>query len=262
MPEPHNLYKEASNGMKGVIIFDLDGTLAPSKSHIDPEMGELLEKLLEKRKVVVISGGRWRQFNEQLLNHLKIPSEKLLNLFLQPTGGASMYRFEDGEVKEVYADILSHEERARIMEAFDYALPKAGYLAPEIHFGEIIEDRQSEITFSALGQKAPLDQKEKWDPDHKKRLEIVKYLKEKIPEFEVHIGGTTSIDVLRKGEDKAYGINKVAERLGIPIQNMLFIGDALYPNGNDEPAKKTGIECVEVRDVEETKKVIREIIAS
>ncbi|MEK7194156.1 MAG: HAD-IIB family hydrolase [Patescibacteria group bacterium] len=248
--------------MREVIIFDLDGTLAPSKSHIDAEMEALLEKLLDKMKVVVISGGRWRQFKEQLLNYLKLPSEKLNSLFLQPTGGSSMYRFDNGEVREMYADILSRDERNKIMEAFNYALPKAGYVTPQIHFGEIIEDRQSEITFSALGQKAPLDQKERWDPDHKKRLEIVKYLKEKIPEFEVHIGGTTSIDVLKKGEDKAFGINKVVERLGISIQNMLFIGDALYPGGNDEPAKKTGIECIEVKNVEETKRMIREIIAS
>ena len=42
--------------MKRLIVFDLDGTLAPSKSSLDAEMAALLNKLLGFIKVAVISG--------------------------------------------------------------------------------------------------------------------------------------------------------------------------------------------------------------
>ena len=246
--------------MKKLIVFDLDGTLAPSKGSIDEEMHKLLEELLERHKVLIISGGRWRQFKDQLIDHLHLTPHTLTNLIVAPAGGSSMYRFEDGEIHEMYADVLSKEEKGKIGAAFDYALPKAGYVEPEHPYGDIIEDRQSQITFSALGQKAPLQEKERWDPDHKKREQIVKYMMEKIPEFEIRIGGTTSIDVTKKGEDKSFGIRQASFRLGIPISDILFVGDALFPGGNDAPARTTGAECIQVSGPEETKKVIREII--
>lgn len=244
---------------KEVVIFDLDGTLALSKSAIDEEMHVLLEKLLEKHKVVVMSGGRWQQFEKQLLQMLKLSDERLSNLFISPGSGSGLYRFVQGEVHEMYADYLSKEEKQRIREAFDYALKEAGYAVTKT-FGEIIEDRGTQITFSGLGQEAPLSLKEEWDPDHSKRRKIVDYLIEKIPDFEIHIGGTTSIDITKKGEGKDFGIRQISERLGIAIEKMVYIGDALFPGGNDEPAKKTGIESIQVKDPDETKKVIREII--
>ncbi|KND48769.1 MAG: phosphomannomutase [Parcubacteria bacterium C7867-005] len=243
-----------------VVVFDLDGTLAVSKQAIDKEMEKLIEDLLEKKKVAIISGGRWRQFKEQLLNHLNLSSHNLSNLFIAPGGGTSMYRFIEGEIHEMYADLLTKEEKEKVFSAFEYALDKAEFIKPERLYGDMLEDRQSEITFSALGQKAPIEEKSKWDPDHKKRLEIMKFLSEKIPEFEIHAGGTTSIDVVKKGEDKAYGIRQISERLGIPISEMVYVGDALYEGGNDEAAKKTGILCVPVVDPEETKSIIRSLL--
>lgn len=245
---------------KRLIIFDLDGTLALSKSAIDEEMRGLLTKLLEEKKVLVMSGGRWNQFEKQLLGHLNLDSAHLASLFISPGSGSSMYRFEGGEIHEMYADILTRDERQSIMDAFDYALPKAGFVPSEHQYGKLIEDRQSQVTFSALGQEAPLAEKETWDPDHAKREKIVAYLREKIPDLEIHMGGTTSIDITKPGEGKDFGIKQASERLGIPVSDMLYIGDALYPGGNDEPAKKSGVDTIQVKDVEETKKVISEII--
>jgi len=242
---------------KKLIIFDLDGTLAPSKSSIDEEMHILLERLLEMKKVLVISGGRWSQFKYQLLDHLHLTPEGLSNLFLSIGGGSSMYRFTGGEIHEMYADILNKDEKEKIYKAYEYALPAFGFVPHEHNHGKLIEDRQSEITFSALGQEAPLEEKKLWDPDHKKRIEIMKYLKEKIPEFEIRSGGTTSIDITKKNKDKAYGVEQASERLGISIEKILFVGDALYPEGNDYPATKTGVECIAVSDPEETKKLIK-----
>ena len=128
-------------------------------------------------------------------------------------------------------------------------------------WGEQIDDRDSQITFSALGQHAPLDAKKAWDPDRKKRVKLEQLIRKAIPEFSVNIGGTTSIDITREGIDKAYGIRKLRDRLKIPVSDMLFVGDALYEGGNDYPARASGAECIQVRDPEETKKIIATIIA-
>ncbi|MGB3922052.1 MAG: HAD-IIB family hydrolase [Minisyncoccia bacterium] len=242
------------------MIFDLDGTLAPSKSPMEPDMTRLLAKLLEKTGVVVISGGSWSQFEKQFLASANFSSGQLERLFLAPTSGASFFRFANGKWHRVYAEVLSREEKKRIFEAFDYALPKGGYVPPKNPHGELIEDRVTQVSFSALGQQAPLALKEKWDPDKKRRLKIVPFLKEKLPDLEVRIGGTTTIDITKKGIDKAYGIQKISEELGLSIDRMLFVGDALFEGGNDEAAKKTGIDCRAVRDTADTKQLIRELI--
>src|SRR5579872_1413345 len=163
--------------MKEATIFDLDGTLAESKSAIDGEMATLIEKLLEKKKVLVMSGGQWRQFQKQFLSHLKLSSDKLSNLFISPGSGSGLYRFENGEIREMYADNLSQVEKKKIFDAFHYALEKIPFHLPTQTYGERIEDRHTEITFSALGQDAPLSEKEKWDKDHQKREKIVELLK-------------------------------------------------------------------------------------
>ena len=128
-------------------------------------------------------------------------------------------------------------------------------------WGEQIEDRDSQITLSALGQQAPLEEKKAWDPDFAKRKRMKTVLDELIPEFSVRLGGATSVDVTKPGIDKAYGIRKLRDILGIEIEDMLFVGDALFPGGNDYPAKEAGVVCVQVRDPEETKRVIETVVA-
>ena len=128
-------------------------------------------------------------------------------------------------------------------------------------WGELIEDRGSQITFSALGQQAPLDEKKKWDPDFAKRKQMKAFLDKSIPEFSVRLGGTTSVDVTKQGIDKAYGIRKLRDILGVAISEMIFIGDALFPGGNDYPAKEAGVVSIQVKGPHETKRVIEAIIA-
>lgn len=244
--------------MKSLIIFDLDGTLAESKSPLDPEMGALLGLLLGVVKAAVISGGSWTQFEKQVLSNL--PHDKSLsNLSMLPVSGTKFYRY-DGTWKELYSEEFNAQEKSKVTSALNSALNSSGFKA-EKHWGELIEDRGSQITFSALGQDAPLDEKKKWDPDFAKRKKIKAILERSIPEFSVQLGGTTSIDITRPGINKAYGIRKLRDTLGIAIQDMLFIGDEVFPGGNDYPAKEAGVACIKVRDPDETKRVIETIIA-
>lgn len=244
---------------KKLVVFDLDGTLTLSKQPMDSEMSNILVELLRKKLVAVIGGGSCKQFQNQFLPSLNCPKELLQKLFLFPTCSTSFYRYEGNGWRNVYTENLKTEDKKKILEAFKKALDQYGY-KPEKLYGEIIEDRETQITFSALGQEALLELKEKWDPDRKKRIEIKAILDKLIPEFEVRIGGTTSIDVTRKGIDKAYGIKKIQKIFGFSISEILFIGDALYKGGNDYPVKEAGVESVQVSGPKDCKKVIKDIV--
>ncbi len=240
---------------KDLIIFDLDGTLTPAKSTMRADMGALLSRLLAQKKVAVISGGTYNQFQTEFLASLPNGVEGFAGLYLLPTSGTRLFVWK-GAWTEEYAENLFPNEKTAVMNAFHAALSAAGYQTPVKAYGPIIEDRGSQITFSALGQSAPLGEKLLWDPKHEKRGAIADILKEKIPQFDVRIGGTTSIDVTRRGVNKAYGIHKLEQYLKIPISRMLFVGDALFYGGNDYPAKTTGVDCISVAGPEETKKLI------
>jgi HAD superfamily hydrolase (TIGR01484 family) len=244
--------------MKKLIVFDLDGTLAESKSPIDADISRLLHDLLGIVKVAVISGGGWPQFEKQLISNLP-PDERLVNLSLLPTCGTQFFQYKE-DWKQIYSEDLTAHEKGKIVSSLEKAVEAAGFKAEKV-WGEVIENRGSQITFSALGQQAPLEEKQKWDSGFTKRKKIKAILDTLIPEFSVRMGGATSIDVTKPGIDKAYGIRKLRDILGISLKEMLFIGDALFAGGNDYPVEEAGVVSICVRGPHETKRVIQAIIA-
>jgi hypothetical protein len=244
--------------MKKLIVFDLDGTLAPSKSSLAPQTAALLRDLLGIMKVAVISGGTWAQFEKQLLSDL--PKDSLLaNLSLLPTCGTKFFQY-NGAWTEHYSEDLTAEQKKKIIDSLDKAAREAGYYANKV-WGKVIEDRGSQVTFSALGQQAPLAEKEEWDADFAKRKKIIAILETLIPEFSIRMGGTTSIDVTRPGIDKAYGIGKLRDTLHLPVKEMIYIGDALFPGGNDYPVEAAGVVSISVKGPDDTNLVIETILA-
>lgn len=241
-----------------LIVYDLDGTLAESKSSLDPKMSALLHDLLGVVKVAIISGGNWPQFEEQVLSQ-RPHDERLVNLSILPTCGTKFFRY-NAEWKKLYSEDFTADEKEKIVSSLEKAVGQAGFKAAKV-WGEVIEDRGSQITFSALGQQAPLEEKEKWDPDYSKRKKIKAILDSLIPEFSIRMGGATSIDVTKPGIDKAYGIRKLRDILGISLKEMIFIGDALFAGGNDYPAEQAGVVSIPVRGPNETKPVTEAIIA-
>jgi phosphomannomutase len=241
-----------------LIVYDLDGTLAESKSSLDAKMGALLHDLLGVVKVAIISGGTWGQFETQVLS--KLPQGgRLVNLSILPTCGTKFFQY-NGDWKNLYSEDLTADEKSKIVSSLNKAAGQAGFEAAKV-WGEVIEDRGSQITFSALGQQAPLEEKDKWDPDYAKRKKIKAIVDTLIPEFSVRMGGATSIDVTKSGIDKAYGVRKLRDILGISLKEMIFIGDALFPGGNDYPAEQAGVVSILVRGPNVTKPVTEAIIA-
>lgn len=242
--------------MKKLIVYDLDGTLAESKSALDTQMAGLLYDLLGVVKVAVISGGDWPQFEGQLLANLP-QDERLRNLSLLPTCGTKFFRYS-GSWEKLYSEDFTAGQSAKIIDSLKRAVAEAGFTEKKV-WGDVIEDRGSQITFSALGQQAPLEEKDKWDPDYAKRKKIKGILDPRIPDFSVCMGGATSIDITKPGIDKAYGIRKLRDLLGISIEEMVYIGDAIFKGGNDYPAKQAGVVCIPVHGPSETKPVTEAI---
>jgi phosphomannomutase len=239
--------------MKKLLAFDLDDTLAITKSPIEDRMVEVLSEILEHFDVCVISGGVFYQFELQIINRLHVSPSKLSRLHLMPTCGTRYYRFDavSEEWKLQYAEDLDNEQKTKIKEVLEASAKQLGYWE-ENPSGEIIEDRESQITYSALGQKATPESKYAWDPDGSKKLEIRNLAAKSLPDLEVRAGGTTSIDVTRVGIDKAYGMQKLIEELDIIKDDILFFGDKLGEGGNDYPVKAMGIDSMEVSHWEDT----------
>jgi phosphomannomutase len=239
--------------MKKLVAFDLDGTLALSKQPLDDDMAERIADLLDVCLVDIISGGDWPQFEKQVVSRLP-ERAKLANLFIQPTTGTKLYRWS-GEWKPVYAELFSADERHQIETALDDAV-KAEGLDEGQTWGDRIEDRGSQITFSGLGQEAPLIAKNNWDADRSKREALQKRLRQALSDLSINIGGSTSIDITRKGVDKQYGLTKLLPVAGVGKAEVLFVGDAIFPGGNDYPAKEMGLDTIKVDEIEQTRLVI------
>jgi phosphomannomutase len=239
-----------------VLAFDLDDTLAVSKSRIDEQMAQLLARLLGEVDVCIISGGRFEQFDTQVLRHLRLAEAARSRLHLMPTCGTRYYRWIDGGWGMVYAEDLSQPDKDRIIAALTQGAKDLGLWEPE-PWGEIIEDRGSQITFSALGQSAPAARKYEWDPDGGKKERLRAYVAQRLPDLEVRGGGSTSIDVTRKGIDKAYGMRRLIDFLDLSLDQVLFIGDRLDEGGNDYPVKAMGIETIAVSRWQDTADLVR-----
>jgi hypothetical protein len=258
------------NGLskKSLIVFDLDGTLAPSKSPLEPDMARALVELLKKKKVAVIGGGSYDQFKRQFLAPFKCPPALLKNLFIFPTTSMAFYRYNNGW-KQVYRKVLKENEKKKIRKAFKEVYAMVGYVHPKKVWGKVIEDRATQMSFSPLGQrvvdelgsKKGIALKEKWRKENDPlRLKMTRLLGEKLKGFEVRAGGITTVDVTRKGIDKAYGVRQIEKMVKVRIKDMVFIGDALYPGGNDAAAKKTGVQTISTSGPKETISIIKKIL--
>lgn len=254
--------------MKKVIAFDLDGTLAPSKSPLPDRMGTAVSRLLEHFEVCVISGGKFEQFQKQLLNGLHTGPANLERLHIMPTCGTRYMRYAavKGEWQKIYAEDFNEAEKKEIIAVLGKVTKDLGYVEKET-YGEIIEDRGSQVSWSAYGQdlvdvlgEEGVRRKEAWDPDNRKKLQIRDAAAELLPDFEVRAGGLTTIDITKPGIDKAYGMQKLMDMLGIGKEDILFLGDRLGEGGNDYPVKEFGIDCLEVSRWEDTALVVEGIL--
>ena len=251
--------------MKKVLAFDIDQTLNVAKTPITDDIAQLLIKCLDHFEICPISGQKFDQFLIQIANRLidrGATTAQLQHLHLFVAQGTQYYRYEGTDWQQVYNYPLTDDEVQKITNAIESAARELGYWEEDrLQQGdEIIENRLSQVTFSALGQKAKTEDKYAWDPDCKKREKIVEKAKERAPEFDYEIGGTTSINAFTPGMNKKFGMTHLLEELKVKKEDILYFGDMTQPGGNDYPVKEMGIDTITVRSHEDTAYALRGIL--
>ena len=241
-----------------LVAFDLDGTLAPSKGPISSKMASSLKELLDFSPVCIITGGTKEQILSQVVSHLP-NNANLRNLHLMPTSGSQYFTWGLGRWREIYSESFTEGQVKMILNSVEVAVEILGYW-PEKFYGEVIQNRGSQITFSALGQDAPRRLKEKWDPTGEKRERLRSSVSALLPDYDVRSGGSTSIDVTRAGVDKGYGMSELSKRTGINCSEMLYVGDRLDVGGNDYSVIRTGAIVEAVSDPKQTLKIINMLV--
>ena len=175
-----------------LVAFDLDDTLAASKSAIEPRIAALLLALAERVEVAIISGGNEEQFRTQVVSRLgDAGAATLQRIHLLPTCGTRYLRHDGNGFAVVYARDLSTEQKDAALASLEEEARRLGLWESET-WGPILEDRGSQITFSALGQRAPHDAKKAWDPDGSRRAALRDAVALRVPDLEVRSGGSTS----------------------------------------------------------------------
>lgn len=244
------------------VIFDLDETLAISFQAPKPSMLERLSRLQKLLPVAIMSGAGFDRIQRDVVAHL---SEVTPNLALFPNSSSQCFMYtsttDGGAWKQVYSNLMNADERAKIKEVLHRALSEFEELSSAPVYGERIVDRESQIAFTAVGQEAPADVKAAWDPTAEKRLRVARALRDRLPEFDILIGGASTIDFTRKDTNKSYGVRWYADYLKTTPEKLLYIGDALYPGGNDEVVLVTGIAARAVANPDDTERAIDELLA-
>lgn len=152
-----------------LIGFDLDNTLARSKKPMKADMAECFSALTSLIDVAVITGGKYSLLQSQVVDRLSDHADKS-KLHLMPTSGTRYYRWDGQRWGKVFSHDLSDEDRAKAKESLERNAREQGIWATHV-WGERIEDRGSQITFSALGQLAPVEARRLGTPPTRRRTD-------------------------------------------------------------------------------------------
>lgn len=241
-----------------VLAFDLDNTLACSRQPMSEAMAARIAALSTVVDLAIVTGGRYELVVSQILSMLGDDAD-LSRLHLMPTSGTRYYRWDGAAWVCVYARELSEDDKRLAFDSLRRHAEEQGAWASQV-WGARFEDRGSQLTFSALGQQAPLDAKEQWDPDDTRKRRLAAAVAADLPHLLVRPGGYTSIDVSAPGTDKAYAVRELAAMLGTTTDRIVFVGDRMSPGGNDYPAAQAGAIALRVSGPDDTLRLCDELL--
>lgn len=207
------------------IFFDVDQTLTRSRSLIESDMKVALSALATAKDVITVSGATAEQTLKQ------ITPDFLGKIYMLTQNGN--YAKSKGQ-SELWRNELSSAQKQEIANHIASIRNKYRDIFSETDEADLVQDRGCQISFSLLGHNANLEKKEKFDPKGDRRAEILTDIPFASKNLEVKIGGTTCFDYFERGKNKGHNVRRLINTLGWNIADALYIGDALYPGGNDE----------------------------
>jgi phosphomannomutase len=216
------------------LFFDMDGTVTPSRSKIDPKMKNLLAEL--PAAVAVISGSH----NEQM--HFQIDGLPVIRM------GQNGNHVIHPELGELWNEPLTEAQKTEIMAHAQKVWDACTHEVPDKE--DLFEDRGAQISLSLYGHHADPATKKAFDGDFKKRKRLLEQFPFESEDLEVKLGGSTCLDYFPKGKNKGYNIARLITQLNWNKDECIFFGDALFPGGNDETVVGV-IETVQVDSPED-----------
>lgn len=225
------------------LFFDMDMTIAPSRQPILEEMYELLTSL--SQDITIVSGSTVEQ--------IKFQSNKIPANYLGVNGNHAVDIYNDelwlnpDLTAEHKTEIQSHIQQ--IIDILDHDLN---------HEWEPIHDRGAQMTFSPLGNIAPVELKKEYDPNRTKREDWLMKIPFQSKDLIVKIGGSTSLDYIHKDAHKGANVQKLIDHMQWNPDECVYFGDGLYPGGNDEAVIGV-IDTILVKDHFDTYERLREM---
>ena len=200
-----------------IYLFDIDGTLTPSRLRIDPEFEQFFLEWMKDKDVIFVTGSDKDKTIEQVGEKIWTNASRVY----QSCGNAV---YQGGQLIHKNQFDLNPELKKLLLEFVKWSD------CPE-QFDNHIEERIGLINFSTVGRSCPQEARDEyydWDCRNKERETFCKIIEERFPELEATVGGQISIDIYPKGQNKAQVLDDL-------IGPITFFGDKCEPGGNDYP---------------------------
>ena len=229
-------------------IFDVDGTLTPSRQQIDGEFAVFFSNFCAENDVYLVTGSDKEKTIEQI-------GEEIYSL------AKRVYNCSGSDVWEGETHIRTNS----------WTLPKdteewlAGFLKESkfmLRTGLHFEHRTGMCNFSIVGRNATLGERKlysEYDKQTNERNTIARMLTDRFKYVDAKVGGETGIDIFPKGGDKS----QIVKDFDSVNDILHFFGDAMHLEGNDYPLKKVIIDkdlghCYNVKNYKETWKILKD----
>lgn len=224
---------------KKLIVMDMDGTLSESRKEIDPEMKQLLHKLSRHYKIAIFSGADTQRIKNQ------INVDFIDTIYIGSYSSAKIIKGEE----ILFNKQLSSEQQDFINNV---KIPFPGHYLD-------VNDYQATI-YLVNPHTATEEERNSIDPKLKVRTFLVNKIKPYLNEYDVRIGGKTSIDISQKDTCKKTGIDFLCKHLNLETEEILFIGDRCFEGGNDYMFNS--YDYYNVTSINHTKNILKSLIQS
>lgn len=214
-------------------VFDVDGTLTPSRSIIDLAFADFFLEFAKDNTVYLVSGSDYAKTIEQL-------GEEICNTVAGVYSCAGNALYVNGIQQYANPFVMTTEE----LSFLENILNESSY---PVRTGNHIEMRIGLCNFSIVGRNATREQRSdyaQWDRELKERDNIASRINSSCPRLEASVAGETGVDVYLRGKDKSQIVDSVSP--------FIFFGDAIRPGGNDYTIALKAEQYHAVEDWQET----------
>jgi phosphomannomutase len=215
----------AATKKNNCLVFDVDGTITPSRDKIDPAYAEVLLELSKKVDIYFLTGSDFAKTKEQLGDLTKVVKGSY------QCAGNELW-VNDELVQSVPEFTMSN---SAMLKWCKQRLAESPF--PVRTGKKHIDLRPGMMNFSIIGRGCTKKQRQqyiKYDEKTNEREQLARDFNEVFRSYSAQIAGETGIDVCEEGRDKG----QVYKPLQEVYNSIIFFGDDTQEGGNDFPFAK------------------------